>query len=472
MITRQEVFWPSLCVVVITAVGAWLRFHDLALESLWFDEAASWYQSKDSVADLIARTANDNYPPLHNFLLYFSIRLFGDGEWSLRLSSAILGTANILLLYWLGSITVGRSAGLVAAAFLAFSGYHIDYSQEARTYTLLAFTATWFAASSFYFFQSPNIARGVLVCLSGLSLLYTHPFGALNWIAIVIAFSACVILRAETTRQTIKIWVASNALAVVAFAPWGWLILARAAKIHHHGFWISYPTTEFVLKQLQTLTSGRSLATLLLVGAMLAVLPSREVQDLEKPKPACSPIPVFIVWAVLPVGIGLLASLISTPIFYHRYLIGALPPLCLAAAYGLTRFARGWPGLAIVFAVSLAILFANHMSYNKRHKQDWRGIAALLEKQLKPSDCVLIYKLFKEMPLGYYYRRKIDCEILYWNVEGLDVKGIRGSRVFAIAPKKDLLATLSSGGWSLQKKFKFHRVNVVVLVRPDRIVIP
>ena len=49
---------------VIVGVGAWLRFHHLAANSLWLDEAVSWYQSKDGLADLITRVARDNYPPL------------------------------------------------------------------------------------------------------------------------------------------------------------------------------------------------------------------------------------------------------------------------------------------------------------------------------------------------------------------------------------------------------------------------
>ena len=473
-ISRPEILWPSLAVVAVAAVGAWLRFRNLAVESLWFDEAVSWYQSKDSVADLISRTADDNYPPLHNLLLYSSMKLFGDGEWPLRLPSAILGTANILLVYWLGSLTIGRAAGLLAAAFLAFSVYHIYYSQEARMYALLAFTATLFAASSFYFFLSPSIARAVLVCLSGLSLLYTHPFGALNWIGLVMAFGACLILGKNTTRQTLKIWTASNALAAACFAPWAWLILERAADIQERGFWIPYPTAEYVLVQLLLVTSGPSLATLLAVGTMFAVLPARDVTGLERPKTTCSPIPVFILWAVLPVGIALLTSVVSTPIFRHRYLIGALPPLCLAAAYGFTRFAREWVGLAIVFAVCLAILVPSSVNHKRAQKQDWRGVAALLEQRLDPSDCVVIFRGYQVRGLSYYYRKKLGCRILSNKLKTLDVGGIESRRVFAIvaggfaSQKKKLAASFASEGWSLEKTFSFRKINVSLYVRPDQ----
>lgn len=164
--------WGMLFIIV--AMGAWLRFHNLSVDSLWHDEAYSWHQSKDSIFDVVRRTAEDTYPPLNNLFLYASIKLFGDQEWALRLPSAIFGTANILAIYWLGSITVGRVAALMAAALLTLSGFHVWYSQEARMYALLSLTATLFVASSFYFVRSPNIPRAIFVSLSGLALLYSH----------------------------------------------------------------------------------------------------------------------------------------------------------------------------------------------------------------------------------------------------------------------------------------------------------
>ena len=86
----------------MVVIGALLRFHNLGGESLWVDEAVSWTQAKDSLADLIKQTAPDNYPSLHNLALFAVIKLFGDSEWNLRLPSAIFGVANIVALYWLG----------------------------------------------------------------------------------------------------------------------------------------------------------------------------------------------------------------------------------------------------------------------------------------------------------------------------------------------------------------------------------
>jgi mannosyltransferase len=167
---------------LVLVVGAVLRFHNLGNEGLDDDEAASWIQAKDTLLDLIRRTAHDNYPPLHNLALYAVIKLFGDSERSLRLPSGIFGVANIGAVYWLATLTVGRTAGVIGAVLLAISPFHLFYSQEARTYSLLALAATVYAATCFQYLRAPSVQRGAWVALTGLVLVYSHPYGALDWI--------------------------------------------------------------------------------------------------------------------------------------------------------------------------------------------------------------------------------------------------------------------------------------------------
>jgi len=157
---------------LVLVVGAVLRFHDLGGDSLDADEAASWIQAKDGLLDLIRRTAHDNYPPLHNLALYAVMKLVGDSEWSLRLPSVIFGVANIGAVYWLATLTVGRTAGLIGAALLAISPFHFFYSQEARPYSLLAVAATVYAGTCFHYLRAPSVQRGAWVALAGLLLVY------------------------------------------------------------------------------------------------------------------------------------------------------------------------------------------------------------------------------------------------------------------------------------------------------------
>ena len=133
---------------------------------------------------------------------------------------------------------------------------------------------------------------------------------------------------------------------------------------------------------------GRFMAALLLRGVVLALLPARYAVGAEKHEIYNICISVFFVWAVLPIALALLTSLVLTPHLRPRYLIGSLPPLLLAGTYGLSRFARGWAGFGVAVILSVAVL-TSYFNYNWRHREDWRGVSAMLKERLRPSDCVL-----------------------------------------------------------------------------------
>src|ERR1017187_7205575 len=156
-------------VAAIFAVGLGLRLHGVSEPSIWLDEAVSWTQARLGFAEMIRATATDNYPPLHNIVLHFVIRFFGDSEAALRLPSAIFGALNILAIYWLGRSLRCRAAGSLGAVLLAFSGFHIWYSQEARPYALLALAATVFVTSVLLSLQTGRIRWYVVSAVGALA---------------------------------------------------------------------------------------------------------------------------------------------------------------------------------------------------------------------------------------------------------------------------------------------------------------
>jgi uncharacterized membrane protein len=69
------------------------------------------------------------------------VRLFGDGEISIRLPSVIFGVASVPLVAMLARRIFGGRAALLAALLLALSPPHLWASQAARPYALTAFLA-------------------------------------------------------------------------------------------------------------------------------------------------------------------------------------------------------------------------------------------------------------------------------------------------------------------------------------------
>jgi mannosyltransferase len=458
-IKRHRATLAAVSLVVV--IGALLRFHNLDGESLWLDEAASWTQAKDSLADLIKRTADDNYPPLHNLALFAAIKLFGDSEWSLRLPSATFGVANIVALYWLGTMTVGRTAGLIGAVLLALSPFHLWYSQEARMYSLLALAATLYAATCFHYLRAPALSRGAWVSLAGLALVYSHPYGALDWIAIAVAFAVFVLPPTSPPPRTMLVWAVSNAIVAAGFAPWARILAGRAQEIAADGFWIPAPTLPFVLNNLISLAGGRLFAGVILIGVVLGIV-GRLRRDVA----------VLCVWIVAPAAIGIVASIPSTPIFMSRYVIGSLPPLILLSAFGWTKYAKDWRGAilstAVVAVAGLALL---RYTYHPNAKDDWRGVASFLDEREQPTDCVLVVPDYFARVL-HYYRRTSSCQWGALNPADLPAE-IPASVLFGVFSLSDIRAWANAAvadelrrrGWRDLDRADFRGVQVVTFSR-------
>jgi uncharacterized membrane protein len=403
--------------------AAWLRLRNLGADSIWYDEAASWLQSKGSLSRLFLATAKDNYPPLHNLLLFAVMNVSGsDAEWVLRLPSALLGIANIIAIYWLGTLIGGRTAGIFAAAILTASSMHIYYSQEARMYSLLALAATLYAASGFYFVKSPTSSRAVLVAICGLALVYSHPYGTLNWIAITIGMTANIILISDFPRHGLVQWRRANIAIGVGFLPWAVILLRRAGAVSGR-FWIPYPSVDYVLAQFSWVCGGPLAGAALLVGTAIA------------PRANLRAALVLVVWMIAPFAVALIASLVATPVLLGRYLIGELPALAMLAALGMSHLAtstNSWTRTALACLFAIAPL-AN-LAKVSTPREDWRTVGRHLELRLKDSDCVLVYPAWQADALRYYLRRPI-CNVHAWPVSKVHLQGLAAERLFAVIAK-------------------------------------
>lgn len=120
-----------LLLLALVGYGGFLRVIDLD-ESLFGDEITTRAQAMQPVGAIL-----DSGPhPLHALAAKLSLRA-GDTETALRFPSLVAGLLSILVLYGLVRQLHSRTAGLVAAALLAFNPFHITQSNLALPYALL-----------------------------------------------------------------------------------------------------------------------------------------------------------------------------------------------------------------------------------------------------------------------------------------------------------------------------------------------
>ncbi len=389
--------------LAIVLVAAALRLPTLGVQSLWFDEAATWGQVNGSFAEIIYRTSADNYPPLYNVLAWLLVQVLGDAEWVLRLPAALLAIANVPLLYLLGRRIAGPSVGLLAAALLALSAYHVWYAQEARMYSLLACAATAYAWAIFRLLEQRGSWATPLLALTGAILVYSHPYGALTWAGI--GLGALLVLAARRDWRGLGRLAGAGFATALVFLPWAVILIGRARVIDSTGFWIAAPTTGSVLEDLIRLTGG--LVVLVPIAFPLLLWRRRLLAPLRLD---LAPV-ILLAWVVVPVLLGLAASLLLEPIFHPRYLLGTLPAWILLYALALMALLSSFRTRIIAAALSLLLSIVVLITDSPAPRSDWRGTAAAAQRLYQADDCVMMDDHYRRVALDYYWRDPKRCTI-------------------------------------------------------------
>lgn len=422
---------------LVLTLAASLRFYGLDSTSIWFDEAVSWQQANLPFFRMLGATSHDNYPPLHNIILNATITLFGDSEIALRAPSALLGVANVYVIYRLGAVLWDRIIGLFAALLLALSPFHIAYSSEARMYTLLAFTATVFVLTGVRALRSPSWATLAASAAASTALLYSHTYGSFVFVAVNFFILLAFIAGATWIRVGWKSWLATQAIGALLFLPW--LVVWDAANAGLRGNlpgrgvgWIPHPTSEFLLLTLEKVAGNLPLLVILGCFAALSFIDFAAIRSFSSRAVAGSPPPIrwknqpwlrlewqkgiLLAWLIGPLIVGYLISLSIQPILIARYLICSLPAFLLLAAVGLRSISSAsWHsnlaiGVALLVIVAINIL---DLAYSNLApwRSDHRTVMQEFSVRYRPSDRVIF--LCTHPPSQYYFRKPIADARIY-----------------------------------------------------------
>ena len=228
--TRALLADPTVtAVAALTVLAAVLRFYRLGHQGFWFDEANTAllvHFSPGKMLGLIPQT--ESTPPLYYCVAWVWARVFGYGEAALRSLSAVCGVLLVPVVYATGAKLVSRRAGLIAAALATCSPLLIWYSQEARSYQMLALMASVSLLAFAYARARPTPrALAAWVIASGLALA-THYYAVL-----AVVPEAIWLLVVHRRRRSVQI-----AFALVGLCGLGLIPLAISQHGTGKGNWI------------------------------------------------------------------------------------------------------------------------------------------------------------------------------------------------------------------------------------------
>jgi len=271
---------------------------------LWFDELASLVFAGQPITHLWSGwMVRESNPPLYYTLLRGWIALFGESDRTLRLLSVAIGLGGIAAAWALARRLGGAVAGLVAAALLAVSAAHVDFSQAVRGYALAYGAALLATFAAVGFLERRRFGWLALYAAATLVALYAHTTMAV--FAALAGMTTLWLVRRD--RRAALGWIVANVVILAGWAWWGWISLRQMAMPRTTFDWIASPSLADAARMTETAylppygaptgIAGHALLAALIVAIVMLAWRDRR--------------PGIVLLAVLAIGAPIVLALLS-----------------------------------------------------------------------------------------------------------------------------------------------------------------
>jgi uncharacterized membrane protein len=407
------------------AIAGILRFIFLTENSLWLDELHGVNEADPSLplSQLFDYLVTfDPHPPLYFLLERFSFVLFGYSEWAARAVAAAAGVLTVWGMYLLGKELLNKRLGVTAAIITCLNIYNIEYSQEARGYTLL-WLFTGFSYLYFIRLYKYSGTKNVIgYIISSVLLLYTHYFSLLV-IFCEVLLGAVFLITDRNKKKLFLNFLIAGIIVLVLYLPW----LPRLQAVSNiQSFWIGNVQPLFFFEFLYYyFANALFIFAPLIIYFFYYAAKKISLPDLRSDSISLSTVFIFVS-VFFSLLVPYLRSVFGVPMLMPRYMIIILPPLILCIAYGLQLIRKDNIRnivFVVVITISLADVFFIKKIYTPR-KEQFRELTAYITANGKN------YPLINELTgwHQHYYLKKYDYTgaLLFANKENMVDSILRG----------------------------------------------
>ena len=279
--TEDRVHLVGLGAIICVGIGARLFF---LFQPMCYDEAFTFmaFASKPLYVGLTYYPAPNNHL-FHTLLVHVMTALLGNQPWAIRLPAFLAGALLIPATYLAIRLLYQQEAALFTAGWVAASPVFIEYSTNARGYTLACLTFMVLLALAVYVMEHRNLFAWVLVLCSAVAGLYTmptmiYPCGViLTWVLLSTLIGKVGSPKAQLLKDAVVTTVLVGGVTCALYSPilmttWGGSIT---------GVGIRPPVPTFIQGTAQSLHLAWSqwnqdlpgtIAILLVLGFMVAAV--------------------------------------------------------------------------------------------------------------------------------------------------------------------------------------------------------
>jgi 4-amino-4-deoxy-L-arabinose transferase-like glycosyltransferase len=426
-----------LALMVVIALGAYLRLVDLGGPSLWHDEIIHFQTAESLAQQPWFRHLTGVREVLHgrteNGFAYYGLQMLGQrlatGEAGVRLLPAIIGILTLPLMALTGQLVGGRLVGLLATFVLAVSPLHVYFSREGRPYSLFMLLALVLLCALLQKGSRVGIGMAYGGCLAAAYVgVHSVPmllaFLFLSIVGLVWGLrSRVAVFKSPYLHYVIAATLALGLVYGLYMAP-SRASTVKLDKLKSPGNQLESPVH---LSPVSQLALERFLASMTTSGHQSVLMKSRSWMLLalslvgvlagmfRRPRETIAIAGMFLLPACLSI-----ALLVSVNRWYGlRYTTPALPAFLLLVALGIAAIAhfvgRMTSGSGpqtprkLVTWLTAAILLLLFVAPNvtaarvdPHRKLDWRGVAQFFDAVALEGEPVLVPNLWPQICLGYY----------------------------------------------------------------------
>lgn len=395
--------------IIIIGVACLVYVTGIAHESLWFDEAFSYKVASHSPGEILGLMTADNHPPLYYLLLSLVMSIFGNFVWVLRLLS-VLGAIGLVSL---GAGPVRRIFGnrtaFIYAGVVLFTPVVLIYAHEARMYSLATFCVTASALYGYLAVKSNRRGDWFLFGLASLAAAYLHYYGLMAAFFMHLLLFLWLLFR---KREYLRSYLITGAAITVGYLPW-LVFFYRQVTMVNKGFWIPAVTWQGILNaMIQPFAYKDSSAhfvptmTIVLVFSGILIIVGLVI---AKGKTGDEWAFGLFALAVLLCSFisPILISLVSSPIFYARYITVLNGLFLLLLSLGISLLPGKWLQMAALGLFALANISTIRNIYTQSFNPPMDRAAEYLQKKIQPGDPIVTSELLSMGPAFYYLPQAI-----------------------------------------------------------------
>lgn len=412
--------------LAILLLATLLRFYNLGFQGAWIDELFTLKQADPDLPFKEFNTMNlnrDGIPHLYFLIVKFFGIIFGHTLYTIRLVSVIFGVLGVWGMYLLGKEISGKNLGYIAALLLAIQPFHIEYSQEGRSYTMLAFFVIMAHYRLVAFLKKVNLKNAIYLGLCTGLITNSQPIGIVSVLSVFFMVGITLLfLKTKKERiETIKYGFIAGIVTLLVFLP-VYKKVVNASKIT--SFWVLKPSYEYGKQVLTQITGGNIIFLYVAIASLLIVLLEGFIMKDKDGEYYNKPIfkSIFIlVWVLFYFLFLLIKSLGESSLFLHRYFIPIVPGIVFSIAFSISLIKNNI--LKTICTVLLSSVFLYSMIiernyYTTRVKSQFNDICFQIKEINKQNETIisswgwlLTFYLDKDFKINNVYEKTLDTYV-------------------------------------------------------------